>query len=215
MNVANFACKLHRDHDSDQKGHVIPSLSDAYFFGYGSLVNRDTHVFDAAHPAKLRGWRRVWRPTELRPVAFLTVVPDPASTIDGLIAAVPGADWPALDLREAAYARVPAHDQVTHSLPHRPEIAVYSIPEGAHGTPSIAHPILLSYLDVVVQGYAREFGPEGVARFFDTTHGWEAPILDDRAAPRYPRHQILSAAERGLADDHLERVNARLIRDTA
>ncbi len=178
-------------------------------------MNRGTHVFNAAHPAQLRGWRRVWRHTELRPVAFLTVVPDPASTIDGLIAEVPGADWAALDLREAAYARVPARHQVSHPLPHRPDIAVYSIPEGAHGSPSIAHPILLSYLDVVVQGYAREFGPEGVARFFDTTHGWDAPILDDRAAPRYPRHQTLSAEERALSDAHLDRLNARLIRDSA
>lgn len=177
-------------------------------------MNRATHVFAEAHPAQLRGWRRVWRHTELRPVAFLTVVPDPASTIDGLIAAVPGADWPALDEREAAYARVPAHHQVNHPLPHRPEIAVYSIPEGAHGSPSAAHPILLSYLDVVVQGYSREFGPEGVARFFDTTHGWDAPILDDRAAPRYPRHQPLSATERALSDAHLARLDVRLIRDT-
>lgn len=197
------------------KGQIITSFSDAYFFGYGSLVNRATHVFAEAHPAQLRGWRRVWRHTEMRPVAFLTALPDPQSTIDGLIAAVPGADWPALDLREAAYARVPAHDQVTHPLPHRPEIAVYSIPEGRHGTPSTAHPILLSYIDVVVQGYLREFGPEGVARFFDTTHGWDAPVLDDRACPRYPRHQALSTAERALSDEHLARLDVRVIRDRA
>jgi len=197
------------------KGRNITSFSDAYFFGYGSLVNRATHVFAEAHPAQLRGWRRVWRHTEMRPVAFLTALPDPESTIDGLIAAVPGADWPALDLREAAYARVPAHDQVTHPLPNRPEIAVYSIPEGRHGTPSTAHPILLSYIDVVVQGYLREFGPEGVARFFDTTHGWDAPVLDDRARPRYPRHQTLSAAERVLSDEHLARLDVRVIRDMA
>jgi class 3 adenylate cyclase len=82
------------------KGQIITSFSDAYFFGYGSLVNRATHVFAEAHPAQLRGWRRVWRHTEMRPVAFLTALPDPQSTIDGLIAAVPGADWPALDLGE-------------------------------------------------------------------------------------------------------------------
>ena len=196
------------------KGEIISTLHDAYFFGYGSLVNRATHVFAEAHPAQLRGWRRVWRHTELRPVAFLTVVPDAECTIDGLIAAVPEADWPALDEREAAYARVPAHHQVTHPLPHRPEIAVYSIPVGQHGTPSATHPILLSYIDVVVQGYAREFGPEGVARFFETTHGWDAPILDDRADPRYPRHQPLSTAERALSDAHLARLDLRLIRNT-
>ncbi|MEO1425117.1 MAG: gamma-glutamylcyclotransferase family protein, partial [Pseudomonadota bacterium] len=67
-------------------------MQDPYFFGYGSLVNRATHAHDDAHPATLRGWRRMWRHTALRPVAFLTVVPAPGSRIDGLIAAVPGAD---------------------------------------------------------------------------------------------------------------------------
>lgn len=183
-------------------------VQDAYFFGYGSLVNRATHSYAAAHPARLHGWRRAWRHTDLRPVAYLTVVADAQGAIDGLIAPVPSADWPALDAREAAYVRTPASDQVSHGLSHRPEIAVYTIPEGRHGAPTRTHPILLSYLDMVVQGYLREFGPEGVARFFDTTDGWDAPILDDRAAPRYPRHQRLSATERALTEENLHRVRA-------
>lgn len=185
-------------------------MQDAYFFGYGSLVNCATHDFTDAHAARLAGWRRVWRHTDLRPVAFLTVVPDPGSEIEGLIAPVPGADWAALDRREAAYLRAPAADQVRHDLPHRPEIAVYTIPEGRHGAPDAARPVLLSYLDVVVQGYLREFGEDGVRRFFETTHGWDAPILDDRAAPRYPRHLPLSADERALTDSHLARLDARI-----
>ncbi|MFB9149732.1 gamma-glutamylcyclotransferase family protein [Roseovarius ramblicola] len=184
-------------------------VQHAYFFGYGSLVNRATHGFDGARPARLSGWRRVWRHTTLRPVAYLTVMPDAGAEIDGLIAPVPGADWPALDAREAAYARAPAARQVRHDLPHTPEIAVYTIPEGHHGAPDAAHPILLSYIDVVVQGYLREFGEDGVARFFDTTQGWDAPVLDDRAAPRYPRHRGLSGDERALTDAHLDRVGVR------
>ncbi len=186
----------------------------AYFFGYGSLVNRTTHGFGGARPARLSGWRRVWRHTTLRPVAYLTVVPDDDAEIDGLIAPVPGADWPALDAREAAYVRAPAADQVRHDLPHTPEIAVYTIPEGHYGAPTAAHPILLSYIDVVVQGYLREFGEDGVARFFDTTGGWDAPVLDDRAAPRYPRHRGLSDAEHALTDAHLARVGAPRIAAT-
>lgn len=182
-------------------------MQDAYFFGYGSLVNCATHDFKNARAARLTGWRRVWRHTDLRPVAFLTVVPDETSEIEGLIAPVPGADWAALDQREAAYIRAPAADQVRHDLPHKPEIAVYTIPEGRHGAPDTARPVLLSYLDVVVQGYLREFGEAGVDRFFATTHGWDAPILDDRAAPRYPRHQRLRVDERALTDRHLIRLD--------
>jgi hypothetical protein len=187
-------------------------MKHAYFFGYGSLVNRDTHGFGEAHVARLRGWKRVWRHTSLRPVAFLTVVPDEASEIDGLIAAVPGDDWTALDDRERAYNRVPAAHQVTHSLTHRPEIAVYSIPDGAHGQPTDTHPALLSYIDVVVQGYLREFGERGAEGFFDTTDGWQTPVLDDRADPIYPRHRVLTSDERAFVDDQLARRDIRPMR---
>lgn len=185
-------------------------IGNSYFFGYGSLVNRASHAFAGAEPAQLTGWRRVWRHTDLRPVAYLTVVPDHEAEIDGLIAPVASQDWPALDLREAAYIRRSAAHQVRHALPHRPEIMLYTIPEGRHAAPTHAHPILLSYLDVVVQGYLREFGSAGVARFFDTTQGWDAPVLDDRAAPLYPRHQDLSAAERAQTDHHLNRLGVSI-----
>jgi len=178
-------------------------MQDAYFFGYGSLVNRGTHVYAAAHPARLSGWRRVWRHTGRRRAAYLTVVRDETCEIDGLIAEVPGADWAALDQREAAYDRMRATHQVRHTLPDRPEIAVYAIPETAQGAVA---PVLLSYLDVVVQGYLREFGERGVRDFFDTTGGWDIPLIDDRAAPRYPRHRALRDDERALTDAHLARL---------
>lgn len=190
---------------------AICCMKDVFFFGYGSLVNRATHDYRRAHPASLPGWRRAWRHTRLRPVAFLTAEPDPATTIRGVIAAVPGADWAALDAREAAYDRHRVCDDVLHDLSPRPSVSVYAIPQHGQRAPTAAYPVLLSYLDVVVQGYAREFGAGGVADFFATTAGWEAPILDDRAAPIYPRHQRLSAAERALTDEHLARIGARII----
>ncbi|MFT7594660.1 MAG: hypothetical protein ACI8R4_001983 [Paracoccaceae bacterium] len=186
-------------------------MPDPYFFGYGSLVNSATHDFANPHRARLAGWRRVWRHTDLRPVAFLTVVPDPGTVIDGMIAHVPGDDWQALDQREWAYDRVPATKAVTHTLPQEVDIAVYAVPSEKHGTPSTDHPILLSYLDVVVQGYLHEFGPDGADRFFATTDGWQAPILNDRAAPRYPRHQQLKPQETAFVDARLAAISATLI----
>ena len=109
-----------------------------------------------------------------------------------------------LDQREAAYRR---HD-VSTSVRHNgltAETAVYQVkPEHIAGTED--HPILLSYLDVVVQGYLKVHGPAGVAHFFATTDGWEASVLDDRADPIYPRHQPLDANERKLVDHHLAAV---------
>lgn len=187
-------------------------MSDPYFFGYGSLVNRSTHDYAAAHPARVRGWRRVWRQTALRPVAFLTAEPDPGAEIDGLIAAVPGADWAQLDAREAGYDRVPVAG-VRHALPDPLEIAIYHIPEDKHPRPDRDQPILLSYLDVVFQGYLREYGAAGLEDFVATTAGWEVPLLDDRHAPRYPRHQPLTDAERARFDGILADLPVTRIRD--
>lgn len=185
-------------------------MLDPWFFGYGSLVNRATHTHSEAHPARLRGWRRVWRHTALRPVAFLTAVPVAGAEIDGLVAAVPGADWRLLDERERAYDRVPAVE-LDHPVTPAPEVHVYTIPDGKHGAPDRLHPVLLSYIDVVVEGFLNEFGEEGVARFFATTDGWDAPIADDRSAPRYSRHRTLRPPTRRLVDRHLADAGARLV----
>ncbi|MCB1343508.1 MAG: gamma-glutamylcyclotransferase [Pseudooceanicola sp.] len=185
-------------------------MRDPWFFGYGSLVNRATHDYPAPRPARLDGWARAWRHTSLRDVAFLTAVRAPGVAIEGLIAAVPRGDWAALDAREWAYERLVAQD-VAHDMPDALEIAVYAVPEAHQAAPDVAHPILLSYLDVVVQGYLREFGVEGVDRFFATTTGWDAPILDDRAAPRYPRAQVLTAQETALVDSRLARIGAMIV----
>ncbi len=184
-------------------------MADPCFFGYGSLVNRATHDFPDPQPARLKGWRRAWCHTDLRPVAFLTALPDPGAEIDGMIVHVPDNDWAALDRREWAYDRLAVTDRVSHPLERKVEIAVYAVPEDRHGRPTDRHPILLSYIDVVVQGYLREFGAEGAARFFATTTGWEAPVLNDRATPRYPRHQRLAPAETAFVDEQLAALGVR------
>lgn len=180
-----------------------------HFFGYGSLVNQRTHAYEAVQNATLTGWRRAWRHTTHRSAAFLTVQPCPKTQIDGIIAAVPNADWQALDAREYAYLRHPVTTQITAS--QRPtDTAVYAIPEGHHTHPTAQHPILLSYLDVVVQGYFQRFGELGVTRFFETTDGWDAPIRNDRATPIYPRAQTLSQVETAIVDRWIETLSTQV-----
>ncbi|MFV0492105.1 MAG: gamma-glutamylcyclotransferase family protein [Pseudorhodobacter sp.] len=176
------------------------TLTDpAHFFGYGSLVNRATHDYPGARPARLAGWRRIWCHTPARDLAFLSVRPAEGAEIAGLVAEVPGRDWAALDTREAAYTR---HAVQAISLMGVPiQAQVYAVPGG--GSTSDRHGILLSYLDAVLQGFLREFAEIGVAEFFATTDGWEARIIDDRAAPLYPRAQVLTSRERGIVDTHL------------
>lgn len=184
-------------------------MNDPFFFGYGSLVNRATHGFTTAYPGSLRGWRRVWRQTRLRDVAMLTVEPAEGVRIDGLIAAVPGADWMALDEREWAYDRLGATHLTDHTGPESAEVHLYSIPD-LHRDDDAQHPIRLSYLDVVIQGYLREFGKAGAERFFETTVGWEAPVMNDRTAPIYARHQPLTPAERDFVDANLRNLSAEM-----
>lgn len=179
-------------------------MSDPAFFGYGSLVNLATHDYGDPRPAVLLGWRRVWRRTNLRKAAYLSVKPCAETVLHGVIAQVPGANWVALDQREAAYQRHDVSKNIRHVGPAAPT-AVYQVkPE--HVADTNDHPILLSYIDVVVQGYLHMHGRDGVAHFFETTDGWETPILNDRADPIYPRHQTLSAQERSLVDSHLAAV---------
>ncbi|WP_343081623.1 gamma-glutamylcyclotransferase family protein [Ostreiculturibacter nitratireducens] len=182
------------------------------FFGYGSLVNRETHDYAPATPARLTGWRRVWRHTGLRPLAFLSVEPAENVTIDGLVAAVPGDDWTALDKREGAYDRhhLPS-TTVAHEAHWASSVQVYAV-SSRHRPADETHPVLLSYIDTVVQGFLREFGEEGAQRFFDTTAGWETPILDDRAAPRYSRARALSLSETAFVDEALIGVGAQRLR---
>lgn len=172
-------------------------------FGYGSLVNRATHAYGPARPARIHGWRRAWVHTPHRQGPFLTAVPSPHDSIDGLIAAIPGGDWAALDLREEGY------DRLATPLPG---VMIYAVPAQGPVEPQGRDPILLSYVDVVFQGYLREFGPAGLDGFVATTDGWRIPILDDRAAPVYPRHQALSAAERARVDAILRDLGATVLR---
>ncbi|GFE50632.1 gamma-glutamylcyclotransferase [Roseobacter cerasinus] len=184
-------------------------MSDPYFFGYGSLVNTRSHSYPDPHPATLNGWRRAWVATPRSGTVLLTGVPAPDHRIDGLIAAVPNADWAALDARESGYARLPAQHAVEHAHPATPEIAVYAVQRETM-RPRSTQVILLSYLDVVVQGFHDVFGEAGVQRFFETTDGWDTPILNDRANPRYPRHQQLSTQQTALVDGHLEALSAQM-----
>jgi hypothetical protein len=185
-------------------------MEHAFVFGYGSLVNPATHAYGKLHPAALPGWRRVWRHVEGRSVAFLTVTRDPSCRIEGVIAPVPGVEWTELDFRERSYVRESATG-IEHSLTGTPDIRFYHAPESLHRPITGHHPILLSYLDVVVQGYFRLGGAATVSAFFATTEGWNAPVLNDRGNPRYPRHQVLTAEETALADACLRDEGVALI----
>lgn len=173
-------------------------------FGYGSLVNRATlppHL--AARPVALPGFRRAWRAsgrTARGGVCSLSVVVDETALIEGLAITFAESERDTLTTREHRYVPLPLPDGAV-IYQAEPAIDRYGDPD---------HPIELSYVDVILQGYLREFGLAGAERFMSTTEGWHVPIRDDRAAPNYPRAQRLSEEERAIVDRLLEGVDARV-----
>ncbi len=170
-------------------------MSDPYFFGYGSLVNLSTHHYHDPKPAGLKGWRRIWLNTHMRGSAFLSVHRVEKAVIDGIIAQVPDADWVGLDMRETGYARLNATNQILIDTNRPDNCAVYVVPRTRETDIGKKSPILLSYLDVVLQGFVQIYGNDGLDHFFATTDGWDRPIQNDRHAPIYPRHRQLNPTE--------------------
>lgn len=163
------------------------------YFGYGSLVCRLTHRTEivAAFPARLRGWRRHWRPRPDMPgfpAALLTVRPQSDAGCDGLVVIDRAENLAAVDAREARYQRVEIERSSIDcpadldSIPIYLYVAEADIPE--HPEPPL---ILQSYLDAVMHGFHAEHGDDGLRRFLDETDGFEIGVHGDRDRPLYPR----------------------------
>jgi len=147
----------------------------ACFFGFGSLVNTGTHRYEAFTPASVIGWKRVWINNDSYEHAFLSVVPDNSSQIQGLMAKVPNDDWIELDAREVGYARRVlietewiAEASSSLSIDQKPDdVQMYVHVKGEYAQP--AKPILWSYIETVLHGYYQWFGEKGVLDFVDST----------------------------------------------
>lgn len=181
------------------------------YFGYGSLINRATHRTEivTCGPARLRGWRRYWRPRPDMPgfpAALLTVRREKNAACDGLLVIDRAENLEAVDRREARYNRMPLapDDFETMACELASGCPIFVYEAQADLPPHPERPLILrSYLDAVLQGVLAEFGEAGVRRFFDETDGFDTAIHDDRAAPVYPRAVRLSENERVLINEML------------
>ncbi len=179
-------------------------MLDPYFFGYGSLVNLSTHIYSDPHAAKIFGWRRTWESNGDGLYALLSIRPCTESTLLGLIAMVPDGNWCALDNREKGYHRQDVTDVVFSNKRIPQNCSVYVVSKPAKRIRLEQSPILLTYLDVVLQGFIQIYGEQGPKIFFSTTDNWDRPVLDDRNDPKYPRHQRLRKDETVLVNDLLK-----------
>jgi hypothetical protein len=73
-----------------------------------------------------------------------------------------------------------------HGPDRRLDVQIYRTKPEHDTDGSEEHPILLSYLDTVMQGYLTEFGEAGASGSSRRRRGWEAPVFDDRATLSIP-----------------------------
>lgn len=180
-------------------------MDTVQYFGYGSLVNRDTRpASEPFSPATVDGWRRAWAhpvdnvraasvsewsENDHIPLGYtvLTVEQAEGVQIDGVQVSISASDLPALDARERGYSRCSVA-----STKSTDPVAIY-VSNSAHADRACSdYPLLQSYVDCVLAGFLAVFGWDGVDRFIATTQGWSAPVLADRQAPLYPRAVMLS-----------------------
>ena len=186
------------------------------YFGYGSLVNDKTRNEDSFGIAvRLRGYRRHWSIWDASPqrksmgllgAVALSVTPSADAFCDGLLVFDRKDHLPEVDLREAHYSRVSikAEDmQSEQPLSDLVQSYIYVGQPALNNASDIRFPILQSYIDAVLQGFLDKFGESGVERFVEETDGWHIPILNDRAAPLYPRSVKLTVQQEKLIDHYV------------
>lgn len=159
------------------------------------------------------------RAPEANPEAGPETGPDsgPDIGIDGLLVIDFAENLPVIDAREFRYHRrdisladlVFASGLTAHAADVAPELRLHVYEARVEHPPAQGHsPILRSYLDAVMQGFLREFGPAGVHRFVTETGAFHTPIHEDRYAALYPRAVSLSPLEIELFDAALSRRSA-------
>jgi hypothetical protein len=185
-------------------------MNDIAYFGYGSLVNRQTRAANTrAYAVTLSGWVRQWKhciDTPAGKLCALAAVPRDDAEIDGVVVLDDRAGLAATDRRELGYRRervlIPRFDGDTDAV----EGYIYVSNAPYNRWASEQYPIWRSYVDCVLAGYIDVWGEDGARRFIASTEGWDGPILDDRSAPKYPRAVQLEDALRASIDNLLEKV---------
>ena len=180
------------------------------YFGYGSLVNRETRPEgEQATNVTLKGWQRVWNHRVANagarhPCTSLSIEPA-QGVIQGVLVQIPEHELDALDQREFGYERMclQASDFVLPEDLDVQQVFVYRSLQHNRFLADGEHPVTQSYVDCVMAGYLERFGDEGLQQLLQSTRGWDRPVLDDRLAPTYPRHVILPAEQHRYFDSLL------------
>ena len=193
---------------ADYWGKSLSNRPNQFIFGYGSLINTPSRnstagKITAAIPVRVSaefGYIRAWvarSPSGFTALGLRKPLADEKpETINGVLYPVDGTDMTPFDKREKGYVRIAVPLSQIEAVSWQPvprdvQVWVY-VPVGEDGkpgeglmAPSIAFPLLESYIDVVIDG-ALEFGLEYAREFVETTRDWSQFWLNDRELARRP-----------------------------
>ncbi|OLL31035.1 hypothetical protein BTH42_14170 [Burkholderia sp. SRS-W-2-2016] len=177
-------------------------------FGYGSLINSPSREATAGKPvaaipvrvSAAFGYVRSWSDRARSGFTALGLRRpfdgEAPMTINGVIYPVAGNDMSAFDAREKGYVRIEVPRALIEAvswqqLPAAGTVWVYvpkadgNAPGEGLPVPDANHPLVQSYIDVVIEG-GLEYGPEFAREIIATTRDWSSYWLNDRTLARRP-----------------------------
>lgn len=170
------------------------------YFGYGSLVNRQTlkTKYTQAVPVQLKGWRRHWQSRAAgylhysgKDIALLSVHAQSNCRLSGMLIIDRRDSLGEVDVRERGYDRQRLNrDQLelsesTGQIDIPQELFVYV--GKTEPVKQERSKLLQSYLDTVMSGYLAEYGEGDIEHLLETTVGFDRDLIADRDNPIYSR----------------------------
>ena len=194
------------DDNDDNDDNMECNEEYEYIFGFGSIMNRNTHgenVFPGAAViiCKEFGYERKWNFRSSTGFTALGVSKvsstGTAKDVNGVLFRVAQSLMPVFDRREVGYEKVRIPLDCVEFFDKSPSswhkklgpedrLWVY-VPLPTFNKPADEnHPLLQSYVDTVLQG-CLEWGGESMAEsFIQTTGGWSTYFLNDTPSSRRP-----------------------------
>lgn len=185
-----------------------------YLFGYGSLIDAASrHKTDDtgnAYPVRVSGLQRAWHAVARRSgYTVVGVTPRRGASCNGVLIEIAPHELPSFDTRERLYHRVVLPQQAITPLSVAMQTlsahTVWTYITSCAGTPADSHPLIQSYIDVILTG-CLAIGPDFATEFIETTIGWVPTWLNDRRQPRYMR--ALTETPRAVEIDQLLQAHA-------
>jgi len=164
-----------------------------FIFGYGSLISEEsrkkTGLSKKSYIAKLNGFKREWniKIHEAKATA-LGIIKNSESFCNGIIFEIPEKEIKNFDKRENKYysrIEIDPNSLNIKEFPNIQNIKIWVYVTKKPTTPTKDFPILLSYIDVVLNGCLK-INENFAKDFINTTSNWKY-TENDRNNPRYPR----------------------------